>query len=101
MPLTMILLNSLLGALCGFWFRVQVLFCLSVLALMEVALIGWIGTGRSVYWVGLAILFSVQVGYVIGSLLAAYSAPVGAITSWGTLYRWAHNRWIDRRLSHQ
>jgi len=65
------LLNGLLGASCGLWFRVKILVPLIAIALVEVAILKQTGVRRSVILSAIALISSVEIGYLIGSALAS------------------------------
>jgi len=69
----MVVLNGLLGALCGLWFRVKILIPLIALAIVEVAVFKSAGTWSSMFWLALALIVTVEMSYLIGSALAAVS----------------------------
>lgn len=88
------LFNGLLGAICGVWFRFHVLIPLIAMAFVEVAILKQTGIG-SVLWSAIALITSLEMGYLIGSSL-------------GTLWRYSGRERILRdftradhgRLSH-
>jgi len=65
-----IIVNGLLGALCGVWFKVQIFIPLIAVAALEVVIIKLAGTGWSVLWSAIALIFSLEVGYLIGSAVS-------------------------------
>ena len=69
-----IIVNGLLGALCGVWFRVQIFIPLIAVAAVEVAIIKLAGTGWSVLWSAIALICSLEVGYLIGSTVSTLAA---------------------------
>ena len=69
------LLNGLLGATFGIWFRFQVLIPLIAMALVEVAILKQTGMG-SVLLSAIVLITVLEFGYLIGSSL-------------GTLWRYA------------
>ena len=60
------LFNGLLGALCGVWFRVQILVPLIAFAFIEVAIVNHTVTWSSAFWLVIAIV-AIEVGYLAGS----------------------------------
>lgn len=65
------LFNGLIGAVCGIWFRVQVLLPLIVVALVEVPIASNTGTWSSTIWLAIALVVSIEVGYLAGASAAA------------------------------
>ena len=92
---TVILLNGLLGAICGLWFRVQIFIPLVAVACVEVAVLRQTGVWTSVIWSAVALIISMEVGYLIGSALTV----LGAYFKLPTLSSRLEAR-RDRRLSH-
>ena len=64
------LFNSLLGLICGLWFRVQILIPLVVFALIEVVLLKESGMGLSPFWSATALIVFLEIGYLIGASIA-------------------------------
>jgi hypothetical protein len=64
------LLNGLLGASCGLWFRVKILVPLIAIAFVEVAILKQTGIWSSVILSAIALISSIEIGYLIGSALA-------------------------------
>jgi len=62
------LLNGLLGATFGIWFRFQVLIPLIAMALVEVEILKQTGMG-SVLWSAIVLITVLEIGYLIGSSL--------------------------------
>jgi len=65
------LLNGLLGASCGLWFRVKILVPLIAFAFVEVAILQQTGMRSSVILSAIALISSIEIGYLIGSALAS------------------------------
>ena len=65
------LLNGLLGASCGLWVRVKILAPLIAIAFVQVAILKQTGMGSSVALSAIALLSSIEIGYLIGSALAS------------------------------
>ena len=60
------LFNGLLGALCGVWFRVQILIPLIAFAFVEVAIVNRTIAWSSAFWLVIMIV-AIEVGYLAGS----------------------------------
>lgn len=67
--ITIALLNGLLGAACGIWFRIQIVIALIAIAFVEVAALREVGMGSSVLWSAIVSIISLEIGYLIGSSL--------------------------------
>jgi hypothetical protein len=80
------LLNGLLGASFGVWFRFQVLIPLIAVAFVEVAFLKHTGMG-SVLWSAIVLITALEIGYLIGSSL-------------GTLWRHAGRERVLRDFTH-
>jgi hypothetical protein len=65
------LLNGLLGASCGLWFRVKILIPLIAIAFVEAAILKQTGMWSSVILSTIALISSLEIGYLIGSALAS------------------------------
>ena len=61
------LLNSLLGAFCGLWFRVLVLIPLVVIAFVEAAFVKESGMRLSPFRAAIALIVLLESGYLIGA----------------------------------
>jgi hypothetical protein len=69
--------NGLLGTVCGLWFRIQTIFLLMILAPVEALLSKHTGTWPSAFLSMMAVIFSLEFGYVIGSSAGALWAHYG------------------------
>jgi len=89
------LLNGLFGASCGIWFRVKILVPLIAFAFVEVAILKQTGLWSSVILSAVALISSLEIGYLIGSALVSLwqSSRPGKILHNSMNYRY-------RRLSH-
>jgi hypothetical protein len=65
------LLNGLLGAICGLRFRVRILIPLITVAIVEVAALMHTRTWAPAFWSAIVLISSLEIGYLIGSTLAA------------------------------
>lgn len=65
------LCNGLIGSVCGTWLRVYVLVPLIIIALVEVALIDHAGTLWSEFWLPIALIMAIEVGYLAGASAVA------------------------------
>jgi len=63
------LLNILLGAICGLWFRVVIIVPLIAVALGETAFLKRTETWSSAFMCAIALISSLEVGILIGSAL--------------------------------
>ena len=66
-----VLLNGLLGAICGVWFRVYILIPLIAMAFVEAAILKQAEMWSSVPWSSLVLITLLEIGYLIGSSLSA------------------------------
>jgi hypothetical protein len=66
-----VLLNGLLGAIFGLWFRVQIVIPLIVVAIAEVAILNRTGLSWSEFWSAIGLISSVEMGYLIGASASA------------------------------
>jgi hypothetical protein len=64
------LLNSLLGVVCGLWFRVLILIPLVVFAFIEVVFLKESGMGLSPFRAAIALVVLLESGYLIGASIA-------------------------------
>ena len=64
------LFNSLLGVVCGLWFRVLILIPLVVFAFIEVVLLKESGMGLSPFRAAIALVVLLEIGYLIGASIA-------------------------------
>jgi hypothetical protein len=65
------LCNGLIGAVCGMWLKVHVLAPLIIGAFVEVAIINHAKTWSSVFWLAIALIAAIEVGYLTGASVAA------------------------------
>jgi len=65
------LLNGLLGAIRGVWFRAYILIPLITVAFVEVAILKQAEIWSSVVWSSLVLITLLEIGYLIGSSLSA------------------------------
>src|SRR5579863_7355915 len=70
-----LLFHCLLGAICGFRFRVQILIPLIAFTCIEVAILERAGTWWSLCSLELLLITGVEVGYLTGSAIAALWSP--------------------------
>ena len=70
--LFVVLLNALLGAVVGLWFRVQVLVPLIGVAIVEVVVLHRAGAWSSALWLAVALITSIELGYLLGSSASAF-----------------------------
>jgi len=68
----MALFNNLLGVVCGLRFRVLILIPLAVIAFIEVALFKQSGIGLSSIWSAIMLIVLLEIGYLIGALIALW-----------------------------
>jgi hypothetical protein len=61
------LINCLLGAVCGTWFRVQALIPLIPLACLEEAMLTQTGSWWSLSWHAAMLMTAMEIGYLLGS----------------------------------
>lgn len=73
MVISLVVLNGLLGALCGLWFRVKILIPLTALVIVEVVVFKSVATWSSTVWLTIGLIFTIEMSYLIGSALAALS----------------------------
>jgi len=71
MPMLLTLVNGLLGAICGTWFRVQILFPLIALACAEVVFLKHTGTWWSTFGYAMMLIVAVEIGYLAGAWAVA------------------------------
>jgi hypothetical protein len=71
---TVILLNGLLGGICGFWFRVQIFIPLLAVGFVEAAVLKQPGNWGSVIWPTVGLIIAMEMGYLIGSALTSLRA---------------------------
>jgi uncharacterized membrane protein len=69
--ITIALLNGLLGATCGLWFKVQILIPLIAIAFVEVAIVKQTEMWPSAIWSAIVMICSIEMGYLIGSSVGA------------------------------
>lgn len=65
------LFNSLLGVVCGLWFRVFILIPLAVTAFIEAALFRQSGMALSPFWSAIVLIVLLEIGYLIGAAVGA------------------------------
>jgi len=66
------ILNGLLGASSGLWFRVQILIPLIVIAFVDIAIIAQTEMSPSVVWWVIVLISSLEIGYLIGSAVPSF-----------------------------
>jgi len=74
------LVNGLLGAICGTWFRVQVLVPLVALACVEAVFLKHTATGWSVIAYAMMLIAGVEIGYLAGASAVALWLSFGRKT---------------------
>ena len=70
------LLNGLLDAICGWRFKLPILIPLIAVAFIEVAFLKLTNTWSSVFWWGLALIISIEIGYFVGAVLSQLCRPL-------------------------
>jgi hypothetical protein len=65
--MSLTLINGLLGAICGMWFKVQVLAPLIVVTFCEVTILKHAATWPSVFWLAIMLIVATEIGYLAGS----------------------------------
>lgn len=70
--LLIIVLNGILGAICGLWCRVQILIFLLAAAFVEVGIFARNADWSSAFLLAVALVCTVQVAYLSGAFLGAY-----------------------------
>ena len=65
------LVNGLLGAVCGVWFRVQILVPLVAFACVEQTIVQHTGASWSVFWYAPILIGAIEIGYLAGASGAA------------------------------
>lgn len=68
------LFNSLLGVVCGLWFRVLILIPLVVFAFVEVVFLKESGMGLSPFRAAIALVVLLEIGYLIGASIARFNS---------------------------
>lgn len=82
------LFHGLLGAICGLRFRVQILIPLIAFTCIEVGILEHAGTWWSLWWLELLMITVIEVGYLVGSSIAAlWSASATAKSQHFSPYR--------------
>jgi hypothetical protein len=71
------LLNCLLGTICGLWFRATIIVPLLAAALIEVAILNNTGGWSSAFWSTIVLITTLEMGYLIGSVVDALWQPLG------------------------
>jgi hypothetical protein len=69
--LAIALLNGLLGAICGVWFKVQILIPLIGITVVEAAILKQTGMWSSVFLSWVMLIAFLEMGYLIGSSIGA------------------------------
>jgi hypothetical protein len=90
----LVALDVLLGAICGLVFRAVILVPLIALGCIEVAFIKGTETWGSAAWSAVTLIGTLEIGYVLGSVLAAWLPVAGD----GVFRELLRRR--DSRLSH-
>jgi hypothetical protein len=92
----LLLLNGLLGAICGIWFRVQILLPLIAFAGVEVWVVKHTGTWWSIFWHAVMLVVAIEIGYLAGASVVALrlSSDRRAISS--DLAGFQHNKLWSR-----
>jgi hypothetical protein len=85
-----LLFHCLLGAICGLRFRVQILIPLITFTCIEVAILEHAGTWWTFFGLEILLITGVEVGYLIGSAVAAFRSP-SANTKLRHLSRYRHD----------
>ena len=83
MPIS--LLNGLVGAICGFRFRILILAPLIAIAVIEATVLQRTGSSSSRIWSAVGLITLLEIGYLTGSVAAAYRTYArreGALRSW-------------------
>ena len=88
----LLFLNGLLGAICGMWFRVQILFPLIAFAGVEVAILKHTGTWWSVFWHAVMLVVAIEIGYLAGASAVALWLSSDRRAIRGDLAGYQHNR---------
>ena len=71
------LLNCLLGTICGLWFRTTIIVPLLAVALIEVAILNNTGGWASAFWSTIVLITTLEMGYLIGSVVDALWPALG------------------------
>jgi ABC-type glycerol-3-phosphate transport system permease component len=71
------LLNCLLGTICGFRFRATIIVPLLAVALIEVSILKHIGEWSSAFWLTIVLITTLEMGYLIGSVVDALWLTLG------------------------
>ena len=90
------LVNGLLGAICGMWFRVKILIPLIAFACVEVALLKHTGAWWSVLWYAVTLIVAVEIGYLAGSSVAVLWLSSGRRITAGDFAGYQHDRMWSR-----
>lgn len=89
-------LNGVIGTICGIRFRFYILVPLMAIAIIEVAVLRHGGVRSLRFWSALELIVALEIGYLIGSVAAAYrSYP----SRQGTVMDFAR-RWEGKYLHH-
>jgi hypothetical protein len=83
-------LNGFLGALCGLWFRLQILVPLIAAAVIEAVLLKGTGTGCSALWTAIVLICTVEIGYLLGSALVVFWPTLKQVWSLRSASRSSH-----------
>jgi hypothetical protein len=62
-----VVLNGLLGAICGVWFRVKILIPLIAVVFIEMAIFKQTATWPSTFWLTITLIITVEISYLIGA----------------------------------
>jgi hypothetical protein len=90
------LLNGLIGTICGLRYRFYILVPLIAIATIEVTILRHGGVRSLRFWSALELIVALEIGYLIGSVAAAYrSYP----SRQGTVMDFAR-RWEGKYLHH-
>ena len=69
------LFNGLLAALCGWRFKILVFIPLFAITGIELIFFKLAGIGPSPFWSGLALITSIELGYLVGAALRQVRIP--------------------------
>ena len=69
------LLNGLLGAICGWRFNLPILLPLIAVVFIEMVFLKLTDTWSSAFWLGLALIISIEIGYFVGAALKQLCRP--------------------------
>ena len=86
------LFNGLLGAICGIWFRIPILAPLIAFAFVEVAVLKHTATWPSIFWIAIMLIVAIEIGYLVGSSVAALWLSSGRRWMPGEIGSYRHDR---------